>query len=372
MIYLILDTNIWVYLANGFDPVTERQQDNLHFSLLSSLKFHRDKRDITVLVNDIILNEWKRNKNHCETKVETLKNKLLHPNSPFSEISRYTNTNIEELKVAYIEGLKKAIEENQKHINDVESFLYNDCVKIGIPDSVKLQIFELSVNNKAPFHNKKNNVADASILFGAAAYLSDKLSDDNTAIFVSYNFKDFTNGQDKKEFHPDIQEYLSHIDIKYEQLLPSALNLSRSIIAQVEEYYKHEAWLESIRFSCRSQYCYRTENYNAEGYLDSQLTVRADSDILFDPNQLSLFPDLPNIIRQPQVVNTGCCSICSTQHIECPECKELICIEDPDEIFQCLECGIELELRYDRKSAENSVFILDTYEEEIGLDDFEI
>lgn len=361
MIYLVLDTNIWIYLANGLDP-SDKAQDKLHFELLSSLKSFKDKGDITILVNDIILKEWARNKNHCEGKVKSLQNKLANPNAVFNEIKKYAKTDIDNIQREYLEGIEKEILENQKHIVEVENFLHNDCLKIEISDKVKLQIFDMSVGNKAPFQSNKNNVADASILFSSAEYLEGKLNEEASAIFVSYNFKDFTDNINRNDFHPEILDQLWEVDIKYEQRLPAALKLSKKIIAQYEEYYKQEAWLESIRFYCISPFCYRAENFQAIGYLDDKIHVKLDREDFFDPNQLSLFPDIPQIIQQPTTVKIGHCTMCETLHLECPECKALVCIED--EIFDCPECQLSLEIGYDRSLNENCLFIITKTETE--------
>lgn len=34
MVNLILDTNTWIYLANGFNPQTNRNEEKLHFELI--------------------------------------------------------------------------------------------------------------------------------------------------------------------------------------------------------------------------------------------------------------------------------------------------------------------------------------------------
>ncbi len=52
MHYLTLDTNTWIYLANGTEPVR----------LLTYLKQEVDKRNITILIPDIIITEWNKNK----------------------------------------------------------------------------------------------------------------------------------------------------------------------------------------------------------------------------------------------------------------------------------------------------------------------
>lgn len=44
MIYLILDTNNWIYLANGWDAGNDKHHDSLHFELLQSLSELRERR----------------------------------------------------------------------------------------------------------------------------------------------------------------------------------------------------------------------------------------------------------------------------------------------------------------------------------------
>lgn len=242
MIYLILDTNIWVYLANGLDPITNKHHDNLHFDLLKALKEHKQNNDICILINDIVIEEWERNKEHCKLKLKKLNNKVLSTENAFSDINKYVKTRTNDLQNQYAEGIKREILANEEHIQKVEEFLFNDWQKINISNDIKLKIFDLSVGNKAPFHNKKNNVADASILLSAADFLKDKLKGiDKSAIFVSNNFEDFTDGNNKNEFHPDISELLGHTEIKYERVLPAALKLSEKIILQIQEYDKIKA-----------------------------------------------------------------------------------------------------------------------------------
>ena len=52
MHYLTLDTNTWIYLANGTEPVR----------LLSFIKQEVNKGNITILLPDIIVKEWNKNK----------------------------------------------------------------------------------------------------------------------------------------------------------------------------------------------------------------------------------------------------------------------------------------------------------------------
>ena len=161
MIYLILDTNNWIYLANGLDPISNKHHDDLHYELLKSLKELKDKNQAQVIINDIIVTEWNRNKEHCKAKIKKLEQKLANKDNVFNEIEKHTTANIDQLKEEFIQSIEKEIRSNEAHIQNVEDFIFNDCVKVEISQEIKLKIFDLSINNQAPFHNKKNNVGDA-------------------------------------------------------------------------------------------------------------------------------------------------------------------------------------------------------------------
>jgi hypothetical protein len=96
LIYLILDTNNWIYLANGLDPINNKHHDSLHFDLLQSLVNLTDNNKILVLVNDIVLDEWNRNKIHCYAKIKSLENKLLNKINVLKDIEKYTTSNVEQ------------------------------------------------------------------------------------------------------------------------------------------------------------------------------------------------------------------------------------------------------------------------------------
>ncbi len=345
MIYLIVDTNIWLYLANGLDALTGKHCDDQHFKLLEELRQLKENNDICIIVNEVIFEEWKRNKEHCKLKIEKLKKKLNNPEEHFRELKKYVKTEIQTLQTEYLEGIKLDIKENEEHIKKVEEFLFNDCIKAEITDKIKTTIFDLSVQKAAPFHNKKNNIADACILFSAREFIINQdFYTEDSAIFVSNNFEDFTDSKNKDDFHPEIREILKPVLISYERILPKALKISKEIIIELEEYHKHEKWLDSISFSCKTSWCEGHKDFTPWGYLDNKIDIKYASDVLIDPRQLELFPDMPRPIRETRSVGIGSCVVCETLHTECPECGELTNIDDYLEEFECVECFTKLKL----------------------------
>lgn len=356
MIYLILDTNIWIYLSNGFDPLTEKHSD-LHFELLETLKRSKDSGDISILANEVIIEEWKRNKEHCKLKIRKLNDKLKNIDQAFGDIEKYVNA--DNVKQAYEDKIKEEIKRNEEHIENVEEFLHKDCVAIKTSDKTKIKIFDLSIGKAAPFHNKSNNIADASILLSVSEYLDDKFfSDEDSAIFVSNNFKDFTDGLNKEEFHPDIIELLEPIKIRYQRVLPSALKLSQELILEIQNYLKQQEWLDSISFDCQTPYCKGNENLRPWGYLSNDIRVDYGDQDFKDPNQLKIFLELPGPPTTEKVTSYGDCVVCGVTHIVCPDCGDLFYIDDIESEFDCPMCGSSFEFDSDEEG--NQILVVRT------------
>jgi len=60
--------------------------------LLDSLKKSKDSNEIGILVNEIIVEEWKRNREHCKLKIEKLQDKQKNIKQVFGDIDKYVKT----------------------------------------------------------------------------------------------------------------------------------------------------------------------------------------------------------------------------------------------------------------------------------------
>ncbi len=354
MIYLVLDTNIWIYLANGYDTKSEKFHDNNHFSLLAKLMEYSDNDDVCVLVNDIIIEEWKRNKVNAKIKLDRLDKKLNNP-SLFLEISKYVKSSLNDLKTEYLEGISEEIKANEEHLKKLEEFLFEKCKKITLSDQVKIKVFDQSIKKKAPFHNQKNNTADAAILFSLPDYFKHHYKQlDDAIIFVSNNTAEYTDGKNKEVFHPDIIKCLEGIEIQFHERLPSALALSAEIIAELEAYT--EALIDGIPYQqCIMDFC----EYEYV-LLDNKLKVKYQTDEEYNPNQLSLFPEVEYLPKHKEI-DAGGCPQCGVIHFECPECNELTCANDaPD--FNCANCKAKFELKMEPDNFHLLVYDIENFE----------
>jgi predicted nucleic acid-binding protein len=365
MIYLVLDTNIWIYLANGFDTKSGKYHDNNHFILLHKLMDLSADGDICVLVNDLIIEEWLRNKKNAEMKIIQLQSKMQNI-APIKEISKYVKTNLSAIKSEYIEGLKEDIKANQVHLALLEKFLFNDCQLIPLPDAIKLKVFNLSTQKRAPFHNNKNNNADAAILFSTPSFFENHFWNyGDSVMFISNNIEEYTDGKNETEFHPHIIEELNGFDLKYFKRLPEALEISEDIIKDIDSYNQNKI-IEVPPTDCMMSFC-RYEDL----ILDCDLRVVYEIDLNTPSNQLCLFPQMFKKTRRSYVQSVYC-PACETLHYQCPKCFEVSCVNDGP-IFCCTSCKSPMSMRDNKHGEwELMVYINNRPVEEIEKEYYEL
>jgi hypothetical protein len=370
MIYIVFDTNIWVYLANGYDSEKENYYQGVfsehHFDLLEILKKKVDNGDFKILVNDLFFKEWERNKHTTEALINFLElrmREILKSGKLIKAfISQEDFISQKVLTEKAIKAVNIKIERNKKHIQEVEDFLENECIKISISDEVLKKVSLLAMEkNVAPFLNdKKNNVPDAVILYSSVEYLADKLSiDESRGIFVSNNYKDFASTENKDVFHPDIRNGIGDLELTYERHLTKVVGLSEELQEDIEYFLdRKREILEESHFYCQSPFCQENENYYPGGYFGTKIRVTESIEEFEDPNQLKLFPfqDLKiDENEKMKSVNIGNCDTCGTVHICCPECNSLmIDVDDLGEHF-CRECEMSFQIKFSQRNKDNVI-----------------
>jgi len=237
MVHLILDTNIWIYLAEGQHPF-----------VLKGIIEKVDKQEIILLVNDELIKEWDRNK--VESK-ERIRKELLKQ----IEFAKQLSTTLEPPdSKKYTRLLGKISKESPEFIKTIEDRfkLVDDLIKqkskrIPIKDEHKMTVIDWALSQKAPFHRKKNSVADALILLSAVDYIKENgINNVNynridvlDSIFVSYNSDDFSKGikgSDKNIIHPDLKPLLDSVGMTYERNFGKILNLTSDLMTMIDDY----------------------------------------------------------------------------------------------------------------------------------------
>lgn len=347
MIYLILDTNIWLYMANGFDSIANRIHigSDSHITVFQKLKSKVENGEFKILVNEIILNEWLRNKATAFLHIKELQKEKSEKINEI--VSARNQLDLEDFKAKCAvvnDYYNQEIDKNQAHIDEVEKFIQS-CESIEVSDKVKLEVAELAIKKEqAPFKRDKNNCADAAILYSSIDYLSEHMQDHiEKAVFVSNNFKEFGESKDSKQFHPDLIPRLGTLSIDFHRHFTNLLELTEDLQYEIE--YFHELIRDSDRFFyCMSPYCESREDIYGFGYLDENIRIVTDLNDV-DPNQLLLFDSLPlPTAKKLDQVRKGACVICSSDHVECPDCDTLLIDLNGSDQYYCNDCEENYEI----------------------------
>lgn len=222
---IALDTNIWIYLTK-----------DTFFELWMKFKEMRESGEIKIIVNDIILKEWSRNK---PTTIKTLTDNIKNEYKTALNLSNYLQG---EMKANYLQIISEykdetnRIKKAEERVEEIEAFM-KSCTIIETTQAQKLFIAELSINKKRPFQNNKNNFNDALILRNICEFVESEFPALYDLIYVSNNPDDFIDKK-TKEVYQEIFKDLKPIRLKNVTQLGEALKLAPELIDDFDE------WLE--------------------------------------------------------------------------------------------------------------------------------
>lgn len=227
MAKLILDTSTWLDLAK---PRIEE--------VLTELE-EQVKNGITILLTcDIIVEEWERNKPRVLQEVITsirshaksaLKMADLLPDSEKNELEK-------------IVGKYNRVQSDQERLAEVFFNRVEKLIKSSelfrIEDRLKLDMANRALTKQAPFHNSKNNMADALLYFGAVEHVVKENQIATDLIFVTSNHKEFSDPSDLTKIHPDLHKWNVH----FSNNLAQALEMRKDVIDLMDEYHEQQFW----------------------------------------------------------------------------------------------------------------------------------
>lgn len=350
MYYITLDTNTWIYLANGTEPV----------KLLNYIRDEVKNKNIVILLPTVTLNEWNLHKNKTVrpitseyfkqidelfSKILKLlgdKNKRGYLDFLLVDDEDKTEDNFEiyakKIKERR-EDVEKAIEDN---INLIDDLLNIHSVKIDIKPEIYIKAGDYALEKKAPF-GKKNSFADALILFSFLDYVLENKLDDS--MFISYNTDDYCEKANKGvTLHKDLIMDFENANSKYYKYVGEALNtIKEGIISKEEQYLIEE--LKLFEISNKEVYCNEcseTGETNPIYFTNSSLSDERNQ---LDPNQLQFdFGEDFNIPYQEPIksIQRGSCSWCGVLHIKCVECNHIQSIlkNNYNEYIHCENCNL--------------------------------
>lgn len=391
--YLILDTNTWIYLANGNDPKTNKYKNGYHRKLFEGLEYLLRIGKVTILTNKIILDEWTRNRPKALALASSLENKLKSDFDHLKSIQKVLGTSFDNefagIFDAYENIMKAQISDSEAHVSDIEKLLHSS-VNVELTKDTMALVTEWAIEKKAPFKgDKKNSSADAAILFSAIEFIKKQAMDYSEgeskivyskSLFVSGNKGDFSSHQNELSIHEDLAPELQAVEMEFFLSLPEALNrvqpnlFDHLEIAKMQKEFD-DFW-DYIEY-CRV--CDPDEDYAHLNIIDFTEVREIEIKTIAkpDPNQLKIpFPsfsvDLTHSAQNLVSIELGRCEFCNGLNIRCLNCGAILGVHsESGQIVQC-DCGInfQIDTTYDH-DAIDSLMIRIVPDQEHCLDEEE-
>lgn len=195
MIYLTLDTNIWL---NSLSQVYEGVY------LTEALKYLSEKGYVKLLLPEIIKIEFERNRDSKrETLIREWKLFFEKANKLFDKKSINLSNSLE--------GITALADSQLELIDEV----FNSHVElIQITDEQKIKAFNLALEKKAPFKSN-NSAGDALIILSMFEYL-EKVGSSANNVFITENYTDFSESKElRKNIHPHLKPEFERLKIRY-------------------------------------------------------------------------------------------------------------------------------------------------------------
>jgi hypothetical protein len=227
MTKLLIDTCVWLDIAK-----TDKGE-----KIINLLEEFIKENEISLLIPDIILSEFNRNKDRIASDAK--KSVVSHFKKVREMVFTHGNKETKNKVIAELNNIdhKIPVLGDMAHysIARIEE-LFCQAEIINVTDEIKLRATQRAIDKKAPFHLSKNSIGDALIIECYLDYKIKNVAQEFGLIFVTHNKNDFSlrNGN-QKEPHEDLKFIFDSPKSQYFINLTEALNsINSELIDEVE------------------------------------------------------------------------------------------------------------------------------------------
>jgi hypothetical protein len=241
MVYLIIDTCVWVDLCKKFPEICGK------------LTHLIESKKVRLILPKIIVEEWNRQKQKIMEESDQSVHGMI---KNAKALSRYMDPKDAEKYKEIIDRFQDNMEQvesiAQLGIRNIEELLcHSSTILLNTSDASKLQAVDFALEKKAPFGNK-NSIADALIVFIALEYIAKEGLND--CIFISSNIHDFSSSSNQIEIHEDLKELFDKNGLSYFTNIGLAINEVESNLVNDEIIRSVDDWirladLQAVMFS---------------------------------------------------------------------------------------------------------------------------
>jgi hypothetical protein len=227
VVALCFDTNIYINFTKG-----------AFGSLVEQIRAKIDAEECILLVNDIIITEWNRNK---AATIHSVTSSILNESKSAKKIAGFIDDagqkqQFLEIINQYLSSEQVRIRKATDLVNQVEDLLVNRSVNIEVTDVMRLESVSMALDKRAPFVRKSNSVADALIILSAISYVREH---GYSSIFISDNFTEFGEAirpGEQHALHHDLEPIFATVGMRYFVNPALAMNLAQQYIEEYNEY----------------------------------------------------------------------------------------------------------------------------------------
>ncbi|RRW64934.1 hypothetical protein EGJ53_14510 [Pseudomonas fluorescens] len=192
---LMIDTCVWLEVSSKKSEIP----------ILGLIEYLVDREIITLLVPDLVKEEYERNKDRVANQT---RQRLTQECKLVREIVEAFGGADKLQAINTIDDVKHRLpilsEANYMTIHRVED-LFAKAVATPVSDSAKLKAANRAIGKLAPFHKSKNSMADAALIEVFDEFRRANLHDFESFRFITANYTDFSDGDHRKP-HPDFSE----------------------------------------------------------------------------------------------------------------------------------------------------------------------
>jgi hypothetical protein len=193
---LLIDTSVWLDLA----------KDYRHQPVISALEDLISVGEIELLVPQLVLDEFTRNKNRIAA--DAARSLKSHFSLVRDAVTRFGEAAAKDVTLKALDDVDHAAivggEAVTASVSRVEKLL-SSVPPIPATEAVKARVTDRAIANRAPYHRSKNSAGDAILIELYADQVAADRSTDTRLAFVTLNVRDFSepNG-DQRQPHPDL------------------------------------------------------------------------------------------------------------------------------------------------------------------------
>lgn len=237
MFYIFLDTCVLL-------DISTKKHD---LPLVSALEELVASGVITLVVTDLVVEEYERNKEDVANKTaKRLSQEFKQVKAVVSEFADDKQAETIDVLNDINARLPLLTDANYVTIHRVER-LIESAKKISISERSKVAAVQRGLDKRAPFHISKNSVADAVIIEQFYEFSQGVDSESACCFFITHNHNDFS-AKDHRQPHSDFGNIFNDTNVLYFNNLASAINqIDEDFLAGIEFEYDYTEETRGLR-----------------------------------------------------------------------------------------------------------------------------